>query len=62
MSILWLAAICAALGIGCLLTPWHIGMTGVCLLLLAAVMTACHFLRGEKVKPWRRVLWRLAAI
>ena len=46
MSILWLAAICAALGIGCLLTPWHIGMTGVCLLLLAAVMTACHFLRG----------------
>lgn len=62
MSILWLAAICAALGIGCLLTPWHIGMTGVCLLLLAAVMTACHFLRGEKVKRWRRVLWSLAAL
>ena len=40
MSILWLAAICAALGIGCLLTPWHIGMTGVCLLLLAAVLLA----------------------
>ena len=38
MCILWLAAICAALGIGCLLTPWHIGMTGVCLLLLAAVL------------------------
>ena len=62
MSILWLAAICAALGIGCLLTPWHIGMTGVCLLLLAAVMTACHFLRGEKGKRWRRVLWSLAAL
>ena len=62
MSILWLAAICAALGIGCLLTPWHIGMTGVCLLLLAAVMTACHFLRGEKWKRWRRVLWSLAAL
>ena len=62
MSILWLAAICAALGIGCLLTPWHIAMTGVCLLLLAAVMTACHFLRGEKWKRWRRVLWSLAAL
>ena len=62
MSILWLAAICAALGIGCLLMPWHIGMTGVCLLLLAAVMTACHFLRGEKGKRWRRVLWSLAAL
>ena len=62
MSILWLAAICAALGIGCLLTPWHIAMTGVCLLLLAAVMTACHFLRGEKGKRWRRVLWSLAAL
>ena len=62
MSILWLAAICAALGIGCLLTPWHIGMTGVCLLLLATVMTACHFLRGEKGKRWRRVLWSLAAL
>lgn len=60
MSILWLAAICAALGIGCLLTPWHIGMTGVCLLLLAAVLLACHFLRGEKGKRWRRVLWSLA--
>ena len=62
MSILWLAAICAALGIGCLLTPWHIGMTGVCLLLLAAVMTACYFLHGEKGKRWRRVLWSLAAL
>ena len=62
MSILWLAAICAALGIGCLLTPWHIGMTGVCLLLLAAVLLACHFLRGEKGKRWRRVLWSLAAL
>ena len=62
MSILWLAAICAALGIGCLLTPWHIAMTGVCLLLLAAVLLACHFLRGEKGKRWRRVLWSLAAL
>lgn len=43
MSILWLAAICAALGIGCLLTPWHIGMTGVCLLLLAAVLLGMPF-------------------
>ena len=38
MRLLWLAALCAALGIGCLLTPWHIAMTGVCLLLLAGVI------------------------
>ena len=62
MSPLWLAAVCAALGIGCLLTPWHIGMTGVCLLLLAGVITVCHFLRGEKGKRWRRVLWSLTAL
>ena len=62
MRLLWLAAFCAALGILCLLTPWHIAMTGVCLLGLAAVLTACHFLRGEKGKRWRRVLWSLAAL
>ena len=62
MTWLWLAAVCAALGIGCLMTPWHIGMTGVCLLLLAAVMAACHFLRGEKGKRWRRVLCILTAL
>ena len=62
MRLLWLAALCAALGIGCLLTPWHIAMTGVCLLLLAGVMAACCLLRGERGKRWRRVLWSLAAL
>ena len=62
MRLLWLAALCAALGIGCLLTPWHIAMTGVCLLLLAGVMAACCLLRGERGKRWRRLLWSLAAL
>ena len=62
MSILWLAAICAALGIGCLLTPWHIGMTGVCLLLLAAVLLALRLLKKKNApKHWSRLLTGLTA-
>lgn len=62
MTCLWLAVLCAALGIGCLCTPWHIGMTGICLLLLAAVLAACRALRGEKGKRWRRALLGLTAL
>ncbi len=63
MSILWLAAICAALGIGCLLTPWHIGMTGVCLLLLAAVLLALRLLKKKNApRLWSRLLIGLTAV
>ena len=34
----WVIALLAALGAVCLALPLHIGMTGVCLLLLAAVL------------------------
>ena len=34
----WVIALIAALGAVCLALPLHIGMTGVCLLLLAAVL------------------------
>ena len=62
MSILWLAAICAALGIGWLLTPGHIGMTGVCLLLLAAVLLALRLLKKKNApKHWSRLLTGLTA-
>ena len=36
----WLIAAIALLGAVCLALPLHIGMTGVCLLLLAAVLLA----------------------
>lgn len=41
----WVIALIAALGAVCLALPLHIGMTGVCLLLLAAVLLALRILR-----------------
>lgn len=41
----WLIAAIALLGAVCLALPLHIGMTGVCLLLLAAVLLALRILR-----------------
>ena len=40
MTLLIFAAFFAVLGIVCILIPFHIGMTGICLLLLAAVLAA----------------------
>ena len=40
MTLLYFAAFFALLGIVCIALPYHIGMTGVCLLLLAAVLAA----------------------
>ena len=40
----WVIALIAALGAVCLALPLHIGMTGVCLLLLAAVLLALFLL------------------
>ena len=36
----WVIALVAVLGAVCLALPLHIGMTGICLLLLAAVLLA----------------------
>lgn len=41
----WVIALLAALGAVCLALPLHIGMTGVCLLLLAAVLLALRLLK-----------------
>ena len=40
----WLIAAIALLGAVCLALPLHIGMTGVCLLLLAAVILLARLL------------------
>ena len=44
MTLLIFAAFFAVLGIVCILIPFHIGMTGICLLLLAAVLAALWLL------------------
>ena len=43
----WVIALVAVLGAVCLALPLHIGMTGVCLLLLAAVLLALRILRKK---------------
>ena len=56
----WVIALLAALGAVCLALPLHIGMTGVCLLLLAAVLlalaVAAFFLRKRLGDKGRRAL------
>ena len=58
-----LIAFLAALGVGLLVVPLHIGMTGLCFLALAAVLWLLDFLRGKPYeKPWRAVLLGLTAL
>ena len=59
----WLIAAIALLGAVCLALPLHIGMTGVCLLLLAAVLLALRILRKKDApKVWSRILIALTAV
>ena len=59
----WLIAAIALLGAVCLALPLHIGMTGVCLLLLAAVLLALRILRKKDApRVWSRVLIALTAV
>lgn len=59
----WLIAAIALLGAVCLALPLHIGMTGVCLLLLAAVLLALRILRKKNApKVWSRILIALTAV
>ena len=51
----WVIALLTVLGAVCLALPLHIGMTGVCLLLLAAVLLALQ-------SGWTAALWTLLAI
>ena len=64
----WVIALLTVLGAVCLALPLHIGMTGVCLLLLAAVLLALRLLKKKNAPkhlepdlltaPDRRQVWR----
>ena len=63
MTLLYFAAFFALLGIVCIVLPYHIGMTGICLLLLAAVLAALWLLRRKKAwKGWSAALIALTAL
>lgn len=63
MTLLILAAVFAVLGIVCMAIPFHIGMTGVCLLMLAAVLAALWLLKRKNApKVWSRILIALTAL
>ena len=55
---LWiLAGIFALLGVFCLVIPFHIAMTGLCFLALAAVCLMLRLLHGKKhERTWRVIL------
>ena len=62
-GLLLAAALCALLGIVCVLLPLHIGMTGLCLLLLAAVLVALYMLKRKNApRVWSRILIVLTAL
>ena len=62
-ALLWAALVAAALGVVCIALPFHVGMTGVCLLLLAAVLAALELLRRKKApRIWSRILLALTAL
>ena len=58
----WVIALVAVLGAVCLALPLHIGMTGICLLLLAAVLLALRILKKKNApEHWSRLLTGLTA-
>ena len=58
----WVIALLTVLGAVCLALPLHIGMTGICLLLLAAVLLALRLLKKKNApKHWSRLLTGLTA-
>ena len=61
---LWiLAGIFALLGVFCLVIPFHIAMTGLCFLALAAVCLMLRLLRGKKhERTWRVILLTLTGV
>ncbi len=60
MRLLVLAGIFAALGVFCLVIPFHVAMTGLCFLALAAVCGLLWLLRGKKhERMWRVILLSL---
>ena len=62
MTPVWLIALIALAGAVCLALPLHIGMTGVFLLLLAAVLLALRILKKKDApRVWSRILIGLTA-
>ena len=58
----WVIALLTVLGAVCLALPLHIGMTGICLLLLAAVLLALRILKKKNApEHWSRLLTGLTA-
>lgn len=59
----WLILALAALGVVCLVLPLHIGMTGVCLLLLALVLLAVRSLKKHNApNRWSYLLLSLTGV
>lgn len=57
MSVKWMTALCALVGIVCIALPLHITMTGICFLLLAAVMLIYGALKKRQApRGWRVAL------
>ncbi len=58
----WMAVFCALVGIVCVLLPLHITMTGVCLLLFAAVLWILTVLKKKQApRAWSAALIALTA-
>ena len=63
MTLFVLAGIFAILGIGCILLPFHVAMTGLCFLGLGAVCLLLRLLRGKKhERTWRVILLTLTGV
>ena len=63
MTLFVLAGVFAVLGIVCIALPFHIVMTGLCFLALAAVCLLLRLLRGKKhERTWRVILLTLTGI
>lgn len=55
MTLLTFAVISAVLGVFFVVIPFHVAMTGLCFLALAAVLAAEHFLKKKDKARWLRV-------
>jgi uncharacterized SAM-binding protein YcdF (DUF218 family) len=63
MTLLWIAAVLAAIGIAAVCLPFHVTMTGLCLLALALVLAALWLLQKKKCKKvWSGILIALTAL
>ena len=63
MTLVILAAVFAVIGVALIAIPFHVAMTGVCFLGLAAVCVLLRLLRGKKhERMWRVILLTLTGV